>query len=201
MNVQPTDLLRLRDAVMSVWSRISKECFQHLIVSMPQRIQAVLGVKVGRYLFAGEYENAIGTCVIFEEKCQDCADLKPVLKYKCHTMKKLMLQRTFLSECRKQDEPVSNRIEVLALNEGEVFGGRAIAVCHYLDPSETEKSVLDESKVCEGSEMSDESPAEMDETEAGTVLLDNFTEETIDTTVNASICSLQASTQEGDVGS
>ncbi|XP_051574369.1 general transcription factor 3C polypeptide 6-like isoform X1 [Myxocyprinus asiaticus] len=158
-------------------------------------------MQVGRYLFAGEYENAIGTCVIFEEKCQDCADLKPVLKYKCHTMKKLMLQRTFLSECRKQDEPVSNRIEVLALNEGEVFGGRAIAVCHYLDPSETEKSVLDESKVCEGSEMSDESPAEMDETEAGTVLLDNFTEETIDTTVNASICSLQASTQEGDVGS
>uniref|UniRef100_A0A8C2JIG6 Transcription factor TFIIIC triple barrel domain-containing protein n=1 Tax=Cyprinus carpio TaxID=7962 RepID=A0A8C2JIG6_CYPCA len=64
---------------------------------------------VGRYLFAGEYEDAIGTCVIFEE---DGAGSNSALKYKCHAMKKLMLQRTFLSE-RKEDEPVSGRIEVV----------------------------------------------------------------------------------------
>ncbi|XP_052000375.1 general transcription factor 3C polypeptide 6 [Xyrauchen texanus] len=140
-------------------------------------------MQVGRYVFAGEYEDAIGTCVIFEEERQDEANSNPVLKYKCQTMKKLMLQRTFLSE-RKEDEPVSNSIEVLSLNEGEVFGGRTSAVCHYLDPSETEKSVLDESKDCIGSEMSDESPDEMDE--AGTTLL----EETVDATMNASSCSV-----------
>lgn len=39
MNVQPT---LLRDAVMSAWSRISKEClfFQRLVESTSRRIQA-----------------------------------------------------------------------------------------------------------------------------------------------------------------
>uniref|UniRef100_A0A8C1TYD9 Transcription factor TFIIIC triple barrel domain-containing protein n=1 Tax=Cyprinus carpio TaxID=7962 RepID=A0A8C1TYD9_CYPCA len=82
---------------------------------------------VGRYLFAWEYEDAIGTCVIFEE---DGAGSNSALKYKCHAMKKLMLQRTFLSE--RKEEPVSGRIEVLALQEEESFG-RKSAVCHYLD--------------------------------------------------------------------
>ncbi|XP_073704092.1 general transcription factor 3C polypeptide 6 [Garra rufa] len=151
-------------------------------------------MQVGRYLFAGEYEDAIGTCVIFEE---DGAGSNPALKYKCHTMKKLMLQRTFLSE-RKEDEPVSNKIEVLALQEEESFG-RKSAVCHYLDPIDTEKSVLDESKDCEDPEMSDESADEMDETEteAGATLLENSAEETM----NASSCSQLAATQEGDDGS
>uniref|UniRef100_A0A671NUP2 General transcription factor IIIC, polypeptide 6, alpha n=1 Tax=Sinocyclocheilus anshuiensis TaxID=1608454 RepID=A0A671NUP2_9TELE len=60
-------------------------------------------------------QDAIGTCAIFEE---DGAGSNSALKYKCHTMKTLMLQRTFLSE-RKEDEPLSSRIEVLALHEEE----------------------------------------------------------------------------------
>lgn len=122
-------------------------------------------MQVGRYLFAGEYEDAIGTCVIFEE---DGAGSNSALKYKCHAMKKLMLQRTFLSE-RKEDEPVSGRIEVLALQEEESVG-RKSAVCHYLDPIDTERPVLDESKECEDPDTSDES-AETDPGELNIKLL------------------------------
>ncbi len=40
----------LRDAIMSIWSKISEECFLNLVESMPQRIKAVLkarGVQPG----------------------------------------------------------------------------------------------------------------------------------------------------------
>ncbi len=43
MDVQPTNLQQLRDAIKWKWtSEISEECFQHLVGSMPQRIKAVL---------------------------------------------------------------------------------------------------------------------------------------------------------------
>ncbi len=42
MDVQLTNLQQLRDAIMSIWTKISEECFQHLVESMPQRIKAVL---------------------------------------------------------------------------------------------------------------------------------------------------------------
>ncbi len=42
MDVQPTNLQQLYDANMSIWTKISEECFQHLVESMPQRIKAVL---------------------------------------------------------------------------------------------------------------------------------------------------------------
>ncbi len=35
MDVHPTNLHQLRDAVMSIWTKISEECFQHLVESMP----------------------------------------------------------------------------------------------------------------------------------------------------------------------
>ncbi len=38
MDVQPTNLQQLRDAIMSMWTKISEECFQHLVESMPRRI-------------------------------------------------------------------------------------------------------------------------------------------------------------------
>ncbi len=47
MDVQPTNLQKLRDAIMSIWTKISEECFQHLVESMPRRIKAVLKAKVG----------------------------------------------------------------------------------------------------------------------------------------------------------
>ncbi len=47
MDVQLTNLQQLRDAIMSIWTKISEECFQHLVESMPRRIKAVLKAKVG----------------------------------------------------------------------------------------------------------------------------------------------------------
>ncbi len=34
MNVQPTNLQQLCDAIMTIWTKISEECFQHLVESM-----------------------------------------------------------------------------------------------------------------------------------------------------------------------
>lgn len=108
-------------------------------------------VQVGRYVFAGEYEDALGTCVVFEEQLKDRTESSssPELKYKCHTMKKLMLQRTFLSE-RKEGETSSGGIEVLSLNEGEVCG-RSSTVCHYY---------LDSKELNAGEDINDESDNE-----------------------------------------
>ncbi len=47
MDVQPTYLQQLRNAIMSIWTKISEQCFQHLDESMPRRIKAVLKAKGG----------------------------------------------------------------------------------------------------------------------------------------------------------
>ncbi len=47
MDVQLTNLQQLCDVIMSIWTKISEECFQHLVESMPQRIKAVLKAKGG----------------------------------------------------------------------------------------------------------------------------------------------------------
>ncbi len=47
MDVQPTNLQQLCDAIMSIWTKISEECIQHLVESMPRRIKAVLKAKGG----------------------------------------------------------------------------------------------------------------------------------------------------------
>ncbi len=47
MDVQPTNLQQLCDAIMSIWTKISEECFQHLVESMPRRIKTVLKAKGG----------------------------------------------------------------------------------------------------------------------------------------------------------
>ncbi|CAK6951150.1 general transcription factor 3C polypeptide 6 isoform X1 [Scomber scombrus] len=61
-------------------------------------------MQVGQYVFAGEYEDALGTTVLFEEEPhKGKADSGPELKYMCHTVKKLMMQRMFLTE-KKESE-------------------------------------------------------------------------------------------------
>ncbi len=45
MDVQTTNLQQLCDAIMTIWTKISEECFQHLVESMPRRIKAVLKEK------------------------------------------------------------------------------------------------------------------------------------------------------------
>ncbi len=47
MDVQPTNLQQLRDSIMTIWTKISEECFQNFVESMPQRIKAVLKAKGG----------------------------------------------------------------------------------------------------------------------------------------------------------
>jgi len=47
LDVHPTNLHQLQDAVLPIWANISKECFQHLVESMPRRIKAVLKAKKG----------------------------------------------------------------------------------------------------------------------------------------------------------
>ncbi len=46
-DMQPTNLQQLRDAIISIWNKISEKCFQRLVESMPRRIKAVLKVKGG----------------------------------------------------------------------------------------------------------------------------------------------------------
>ncbi len=47
MDVQLTNLQQLCDAIMSIWTKISEEGFQHLVESMPRIIKAVLKAKGG----------------------------------------------------------------------------------------------------------------------------------------------------------
>uniref|UniRef100_A0A8C7YA37 Transcription factor TFIIIC triple barrel domain-containing protein n=1 Tax=Oryzias sinensis TaxID=183150 RepID=A0A8C7YA37_9TELE len=85
-------------------------------------------MQIGHYVFAGKYEDALGTCVLFEEvpqkgklmlalkKKNDCPVLffrsffcaensskAPDLKYMCQTVKKLTMERIFLME-KKEGE-------------------------------------------------------------------------------------------------
>ncbi|XP_042352375.1 general transcription factor 3C polypeptide 6 isoform X2 [Plectropomus leopardus] len=61
-------------------------------------------MQVGQHVFAGQYEDALGTCVLFEEgPPKGKPDSVPDLKYMCHTTKKLMMQRIFLIE-KKEGE-------------------------------------------------------------------------------------------------
>ncbi len=47
MDVQRTNLQQLRDAIMTIWTKIPEECFQHLVESMLSRTVAVLKSKEG----------------------------------------------------------------------------------------------------------------------------------------------------------
>jgi len=36
LDVHPTNLHQLQDAILSIWAKISRECFQHLVESMTE---------------------------------------------------------------------------------------------------------------------------------------------------------------------
>jgi len=48
LDVHPTNLHQLQDAILSIWANISKEHFQHLVESIPRTIKAVLKAKGGQ---------------------------------------------------------------------------------------------------------------------------------------------------------
>ncbi len=52
---------------MSIWTKISEECFQHLVAYMPRRIKAVLKAKGGptRY-YQGVANRVAGECILIK---------------------------------------------------------------------------------------------------------------------------------------
>ncbi len=62
MDVQPTNL---NDAIMSIWTKISEECLQHLVESMPRRIKAVLKAKGGPTRYKQDVPNKLASECIY----------------------------------------------------------------------------------------------------------------------------------------
>ncbi|KAM4676928.1 general transcription factor 3C polypeptide 6-like [Discoglossus pictus] len=108
-------------------------------------------LQVDKYVFVGEYEDALGTCVIFEETSDqvDSDNTKPQLKYKCHTMKKLNMTRTFLSE-KKESDDAEGKVEWFQIND-DSFANVSEMICTFAQehdegddtPSEEDEEQLD----------------------------------------------------------
>ncbi|XDV48551.1 hypothetical protein PO909_017950, partial [Leuciscus waleckii] len=64
LDLHPTNLHQLQDAILSIWANISKECFQHLVESMPRRIEAVLKAKGGAESILCVPNNPLGECIL-----------------------------------------------------------------------------------------------------------------------------------------
>lgn len=96
-------------------------------------------MQVDSYVFAGEYEDTLGTCVIFEEGVErvdpEGTD-KTVLKYKCHTMKKLSMTRTLLTEKKEGEENIDG-VEWLQMKDND-FSYRPNMICSFLHEHEDE---------------------------------------------------------------
>uniref|UniRef100_A0A4X2L0R3 General transcription factor 3C polypeptide 6 n=1 Tax=Vombatus ursinus TaxID=29139 RepID=A0A4X2L0R3_VOMUR len=63
-------------------------------------------LQVDTYVFAGEYEDTLGTCIVFEENTDQVdaeGNHKTELKYKCRTMKKLGMTRTLLTDKDREE--------------------------------------------------------------------------------------------------
>ncbi len=69
MDVKLTNLQQLRDAIMSIWTKISEECLQHPVDSMPQRIKAVLKAKGGPTLYKQGVPNKVACVCVCVHAC------------------------------------------------------------------------------------------------------------------------------------
>ncbi|KAM6180888.1 general transcription factor 3C polypeptide 6 isoform 2-T2 [Erethizon dorsatum] len=95
-------------------------------------------LQLDSYVFAGEYEDTLGTCVIFEENVEYDTEGndKTVLKYKCHTTKKLSMTRTLLTE-KKEGEESTGGVEWLQMKDND-FSYRPNMICSFLHENEDE---------------------------------------------------------------
>ncbi|XP_015274242.1 PREDICTED: general transcription factor 3C polypeptide 6 isoform X2 [Gekko japonicus] len=111
-------------------------------------------LQVDRYVFAGEYEDTLGTCVVFEEN-KDHVDAegnqKLELKYKYHTMKKLNMTRTLLSEKKEGEENTGGGVEWLELKDKDFSYSRPNMICNFLYEKE-EEMAESQDKLAEESE-------------------------------------------------
>ncbi|KAM5282992.1 general transcription factor 3C polypeptide 6 isoform 1-T1 [Hipposideros larvatus] len=99
-------------------------------------------LQLDSYVFAGEYEDTFGTCVIFEENVEHVdaeGNNKTVLKYKYHTMKKLSMTRTLLTE-KKEGEQNIGGVEWLQIKDND-FSSRTNMMCSFLHENEDEEAV------------------------------------------------------------
>ncbi|XP_060094166.1 general transcription factor 3C polypeptide 6 isoform X2 [Heteronotia binoei] len=110
-------------------------------------------LQVDRYVFAGEYEDTLGTCVVFEENKDHDAEgnQKLELKYKYHTMKKLNMTRTLLSEKKEGEENTGGGVEWLELKDKDFSYSRPNMICNFLYEKE-EEIAESQDKVAEESE-------------------------------------------------
>ncbi len=65
MDVQQLNLQQLCNAIMSIWTKISEECFQDLVESMPWRIKAILKAKVGPTQYQQGVPNKVASECIY----------------------------------------------------------------------------------------------------------------------------------------
>ncbi|NXP62318.1 TF3C6 factor, partial [Chloropsis cyanopogon] len=112
-------------------------------------------LQVDRYVFAGEYEDALGTCVFFEENTEQAdaeGNQKVQLKYKCHTVKKLNMTRTLLTEKKEGEENVGG-VEWLQIKDRDFSYSRLNMICSFLpEKDDSEESAQAQDKLTEESE-------------------------------------------------
>ncbi|KAM8999984.1 general transcription factor 3C polypeptide 6 [Sarcophilus harrisii] len=97
-------------------------------------------LQVDSYVFAGEYEDTLGTCVVFEENTDQVdaeGNHKTELKYKCHTMKKLSMTRTLLTEKKEGEESIGG-VEWLQIKDND-FSYRPNMICSFAQQKEDEE--------------------------------------------------------------
>ncbi|XP_062981817.1 general transcription factor 3C polypeptide 6 isoform X2 [Elgaria multicarinata webbii] len=97
-------------------------------------------LQVDRYVFAGEYEDTLGSCIVFEENKDHDAEgnQKLQLKYKCHTMKKLNMTWTLLTEKKEGEENTGGGVEWLELKDKDFSYSRPNMICNFLYEKEEE---------------------------------------------------------------
>ncbi|XP_070595566.1 general transcription factor 3C polypeptide 6 isoform X1 [Erythrolamprus reginae] len=110
-------------------------------------------LQIDRYVFAGEYEDTLGTCIVFEENHDHDMEgnQKLQLNYKCHTMKKLNMTRTLLVEKKEGDENIGGGIEWLDLKDKEFSYSRPNMICNFLyekddEIAESQDKLVEESE-------------------------------------------------------
>ncbi|XP_053918409.1 general transcription factor 3C polypeptide 6 isoform X2 [Cuculus canorus] len=111
-------------------------------------------LQVDRYVFAGEYEDTLGTCVVFEENTEHDAEgnQKVQLKYKCHTMKKLNMTRTLLTEKKEGEENIGG-VEWLQIKDRDFSYRRFNMICNFMrEKEDSEESSQAQDKLTEESE-------------------------------------------------
>ncbi|NXU58185.1 TF3C6 factor, partial [Turnix velox] len=112
-------------------------------------------LQVDKYVFAGEYEDTLGTCVVFEENSEHAdaeGNQNVQLKYKCHTMKKLSMTRTLLTEKKEGEESVGG-VEWLQIKDRDFSYSRLNTICNFLREKEgSEESAQAQDKLAEESE-------------------------------------------------